>query len=576
MASGHLDPQAPPFLLDPTEDVRARLSKDYANLITGEKSAIQNLVDLNLFILDKYRSLDLAAHDLMADVKTANAKIHDLEREISFMKQENLLLKNQIALTEDATRTLFLRVEGLHEKNGENLLTYVASTLSRTGISCSADDIDYVKRIGKFKPGSARPVLVKFLKESKRNLILYNRANLNWNSNSLIWINDDVSDHTRRQRKTVRDIAAYAKSIGLNDLKVHGDGLIVDGDKFKHQDLDLLPPYISIEIAKQPSNESDLYFQSEHSPLSNFYATPIDDGFGICYTSAEQFFQHKKALFHNYSQTASKILKNRDPYELKRLGNLVQTTQEWRDTEESIMSNIIHSKFTQNPHLADILLNTGTLHLHEASADRKWATGAELASKALQSGSWPGSDRMGYLLENLRAELRGENSANPDNPPPQSPLPPETDDLTPMPEDGEGPESTSQSPHSLNQSSQTTTTHPPSQPTHSEYAPPDLPHSGSPIHSALSSTPAPALPIPPLMQTQTRNHSATPHTPTQYRPPVGRKSLPRTSVATQQVNTTFGARFNSSRRSQPFTSDRAPIRRSARISQSTAFPSSQP
>lgn len=588
MATGGLDPQAPPFLSSPTEDIKARLTKDYSNLLTGDRTAIQNIVDLNIFLLNKCQIFKDTACDLADELNSLRAKTHELDRELSFMRQENILLKNQIALTEDATRTLFLRVEGLHEKNGENLMTYVASTLSRTGISCSYDDLDYARRIGKFKQGSTRPVLVKFVREYKRNLILYNRANLNRNSNSLIWINDDVSDHTRRQRKTVRDIATYAKSIGQTDLKIHGDGLIIDGGKYKHQDLDLLPPHLSIAIAKQPSNETDLYFQSEFSPLSNFFAASIDDGYGICYTSAEQFFQHKKALFHSYSQTANKILKNRDPYELKRLGNLIQTNQEWRQTEESVMTNILRSKFTQNPDLTQILLNTGTLHLHEASADHKWATGAELASKALQQGSWPGSDRMGFLLENIRAELRGEPIVDPTPPSPDSPsplTPLEGDELSPMPDEVDDPAlpahpmapATSTSPP-LSSTSTITSAPPPLPATYATIASPN--HSNTNSQQNIpppSQSPTPS--IPPLMQTDLHKPSTPkslpPHHPL---PPTDRKLPPGTSVTNQQTNTFFGARFNPRRRksSQPFTSDRAPVRRSARISQSTPFPSSQP
>lgn len=296
MATGDLNPQAPPFLLDPTDDIRARLSKDFNGLTSGDETSIQNIVALNLYLLGKTKFFENTSSDLIAELKSVHKKTQELDRELRFIKQENLLLKQQIALREDATRILYLRVEGLFEQNGENLLTYVASTLSRTGISCSTDDIDYDKRLGKHKQGSTRPVIVKFLREYKRNLILYNRANLNRNSNSLIWINDDVSDYTRRQRKTVRDIAAYAKSIGQSDLRVHSDGLVIGNGKYKHQDLDLIPPHLSIENAKQPSNDTDLYFQSEYSPLSNFFYSPILDGSGIYYTSAEQYFQHKKAL----------------------------------------------------------------------------------------------------------------------------------------------------------------------------------------------------------------------------------------------------------------------------------------
>lgn len=374
--SPQLNPQAPPFTHDPTEDIRARLTNDFCGLPTGDKAALQNIVDLNVYLLARVKDWDSINGYLKSELKSAQLKISNLVHELTYMRHEYSLLKQQLALTEDATRILFLRVEGLYENNGENLLTYVTSMLSRTGISCTVNDIDYVKRTGKRKQGSTRPVLVKFLNEYKRNMILYNRSNLNRNSNSLIWINDDVSDFTRRQRKTVRDIAAIAKTAGHTDLKVHGDGLVVGNGKFKHQDLDLLPSHLSVANAKQPSNETDLYFQSEHSPFFNFFSSPIYDGFGTSYNSAEQFFQHKKASFHGYIYTASKIMLTRDPYELKRLGNLVQMTQEWKDTEEDIMLNILRSKFTQNP--------TSSLTLTNYIC-----TKPQLTSNGLQGPNWP-------------------------------------------------------------------------------------------------------------------------------------------------------------------------------------------
>lgn len=199
MATGDLNPQAAPFLQNPADDIRSRLLNDFNGLHTGDNTAIQSIVDLNLYLLTKVRHCDNVNDDLIMEVKIAREKIQRFEHDLVYLNQENTLLKQQLALTEDATRTLYLRVEGLFEKNGENLLTYIASTLSRTGIARSTDDIDYVKRIGKCKQNSARPVLVKFIREYKRNLILYNRANLNRNSNSLIGINDDVSDYIYSQ-----------------------------------------------------------------------------------------------------------------------------------------------------------------------------------------------------------------------------------------------------------------------------------------------------------------------------------------------------------------------------------------
>lgn len=431
-----LDPQAPPFLSNPSEDLRSGLTKDLEGFLKGDPQALTNIVDLNLYYLKMIHPYEAKIARLECDTHPVQAQIRNRERELILANHENRLLKQQIALVEDASKILSLRIAGLHKRSGENLVTYVASTLSRTGVSCSYEDIDYAKRIGKYKPGSTCPILVKFIRESKRNLILYNRANLNCNANTLVWINDDVSNFTRRQRKTVRDIAAYAKSQGTTDLKIHGDGLVLGNGKYKHQDLDLLPAHLSISKAKQIADDSDLYFQSEYSPLSNFYPCTIYDENDVYFNCAEQLFQHKKAIHHNFLFTADKIMLTRDPYELKRLGNQLPTSQTWLQEEEAIMTDILRDKFTQNGDLAGVLIATGNLHLHEATADSKWSTGAELSSKAVINGIWQGSDVMGSLLEVIRSELREGT----DTPPQHSQPPPlegDDDDILPMPDEGE-------------------------------------------------------------------------------------------------------------------------------------------
>lgn len=161
-----------------------------------------------------------------------------------------------------------LRLEGLSESLNNNLPNHVAQTLSKTGIIGELTDIDYVKRIGKFKEATTRPILVRFLREGKRNSVFYNRANINKNrarGDPLLWLNDNISDKTRRNRKTVRDIATLAKQVGTN-VKVHDDGIIVDNNKFRHQDLDLLPPKISVAKAKSREESTRIYFQGDRVP----------------------------------------------------------------------------------------------------------------------------------------------------------------------------------------------------------------------------------------------------------------------------------------------------------------------
>lgn len=88
----------------------------------------------------------------------------------------------------------------------------------------------------------------------------------------------------------------------------------------------------------------------------------------------------------------------RSPYEHKRLGNLIDPTQQWRDTEANCMSELLLYKYSQNPILADQLVNTGQKRLHEALADQKWATGSELASRATRKGTWSGGGSTGSTL----------------------------------------------------------------------------------------------------------------------------------------------------------------------------------
>lgn len=431
-----LNPLAPPFPANSPEYLKQIVQSDFANMINGDQKALANIVELNLFLLNKIEEYE--ARIISNESYSLYAKrISVLEYDIRMLNEENTLLKQKLAQNEDATHLMYLRIEGLPEARNENILTNVATTLSRTGTQCNASDIDYARRIGKFKSGSIRPIMVRFFSEAKRNSILYNRANLNKNAEKLIWINDEVSDLTRRKRKITRDVATLAKQQGIEGVRVHGDGVVIGSHKYKHCDLDLLPEELSVGKAKTREEEEDVYFQSEDSFLSNFFPCKITDPDGSVYNCAEQAYQHKKAVACGSPQTADKIFKQRDPYEIKRLGKQVSSNSEWLSQEESIMSAILTEKFKQNDNLCALLVDTDNKRLHEASNDNKWAMGAELSSKAVASGTWSGADLMGRLLEGIRASFMGDDIHS-DIPPLEGDDDDQViDDFSPMP-DGEG------------------------------------------------------------------------------------------------------------------------------------------
>lgn len=249
-----LNPLATPF--KSSLDRASELKSDYTKLITGDVSAIAKLTDLNIYFLEKLAHLEnTISQRLLTDFRK---KIVNLERDIGYLNRENYDLRQKIALVEDSSKILYLRLEGLHENDQMNLFDLVATTLALTGVCCSASDLDSVYRIGKPKPDGPRPIIIRFVKQSKRDAILYNRINLNKNSEgaSPLWLNDEVSDITNRNRKTVRDVAENAKNLGFNDIKIHGDGLIIGTAKIKHQDLDLLPPLLTVACAKTIQTET--------------------------------------------------------------------------------------------------------------------------------------------------------------------------------------------------------------------------------------------------------------------------------------------------------------------------------
>lgn len=439
-----LNPLVAPF--SPASDRKSELEAAFLNLSKGDKQSCSKLADMNLFLLDKISNLEnLLTQRLLTDFRV---RITNLEREVGFLTQENWDLRQRLAIVDDSTKTMFLRLEGLQENDQQPLINYVAETLAKIGISCSPDDLDSVRSLGKHKPSASRPILIKFNRLAKRDAIFFNRANINGNdpqhsqNPNLLWINDEVSDLTRHNRKSVRDVANLANQIGIPDVKIHGDGLIIGNTKYKHTDLDLLPPLLTVACAKTIHLDQHIYFQSEYSPFSNFYLSPFEDASSQLFQSVEQAFQYRKALHHNSMQIAVKILAIRDPYKHKRLGNLITPDQQWRDRESNDMAELLSYKFTQNPSLTALLINTGLRHLHEASADSKWAIGSSLSSKAVRDYNWTGADLLGQTLEGVRNSIllhrlgSSPTTASSQSQPTHTQSSPHPDDdLTPMPDD---------------------------------------------------------------------------------------------------------------------------------------------
>lgn len=123
--------------------------------------------------------------------------------------------------------------------------------------------------------------------------------------------------------------------------------------------------------------------------------------------STEQCYQYSKALFENEDDLANEIPMLTDPYECKRLAADLETTEEWVQKRDEVMSTIIKEKFTQNDDMRDILLNTGNSVLYEAMTDQYWGIRSTLFAKSTYQETGKGQNRLGLMLMALRTELGG-------------------------------------------------------------------------------------------------------------------------------------------------------------------------
>ncbi len=127
------------------------------------------------------------------------------------------------------------------------------------------------------------------------------------------------------------------------------------------------------------------------------------------YNCAEQYMMHQKALLFKDEESAQRILGSFSPMEEKRIGREVKGFKHeiWVPAREKVVYQGNHAKFTQNPALLRILMETKGTTLVEASPyDTIWGIGlAEDELDAWNEKHWRGQNLLGKILTQLREDL---------------------------------------------------------------------------------------------------------------------------------------------------------------------------
>ena len=382
-----------------------RENKEASNALTAQTN--KDLAEI--------KDLLKIAHDKQQAVRR---KLLVAELNLKAVTALNNKLNERLNELENQSKICNIRLDGKAEEEGEDLISYINDlALFLNHNSQSGPKLVSVYRMGKKptyagaainntgrRPYRPRTILITFSSISDRNTFYFARTKLKGSLDyGGIYLNDDVTVDTRKAREDYRSVAALARLNGVA-VKIHSDGVVLDGTKYKLFEADSLPPCYSLAKAKTLEFGGEIFFQSRHSFLSNFHDAPIlyrDQ----MYPTAEHLYQAEKCLEASENGNHGKILLAATPLEAKRIGDLVNETAEWRQNKEQIMTRIVDLKFDQNPILAELLIKTGEKTLNEATSNTFFGIGATLHSKEIKEKSYRGSNKLGQIIMAKRQRL---------------------------------------------------------------------------------------------------------------------------------------------------------------------------
>lgn len=135
----------------------------------------------------------------------------------------------------------------------------------------------------------------------------------------------------------------------------------------------------------------------DYYEFSNFYPASIRIN-GKLWPTTEHYFQAMK--FKN-PVLQERVCKCKTPSEAAKLGRdrSLPLRADWESVKEGFMKKALIAKFSQHDDLKFMLLSTKNAHIVEASPiDGYWGWGDDKKGK----------NRLGYLLMEVREELRAE------------------------------------------------------------------------------------------------------------------------------------------------------------------------
>ena len=172
------------------------------------------------------------------------------------------------------------------------------------------------------------------------------------------------------------------------------------------------------KIAKNDSTGEIIGFHLPDEPygyFSNWFPAEFTYA-GVRYNCVEQYMMAQKVHYGGRYDLYEKIMQSRDPQTIKNYAGkesfpeFAPIKDFWDRNCRYIVKRGVKAKFAQNPELLQKLLDTQNALLAEcAGHDRIWGIGINLHDSSWHDVSnWRGSNYLGIILMEIRAELRNE------------------------------------------------------------------------------------------------------------------------------------------------------------------------
>lgn len=297
-----------------------------------------------------------------------------------------------------------LIMEGFEELPQEDLKERVLQFLTHFVPFFHPSWLSITYRLGKFSDSFyPRKVLLSFISlEAKEHVLsqagVIARAGF---PGKRIFINEDISEETKRKRADIRKYAAFLGEKGIPATQ-KGDGIVINDCFHTLEDLKHMPNGLSLKDSRTHIKGKYWAFQSVYSPLSNLYPCRIKRN-GIQYASAEHAYQHAKAVENRDYIRARAILAQPSSHEALSIAKGIKTDSLWLENRQLlVMEEILRLKKEQCPEFASELADSANHILVEYTRSHFWGSGSTTDLDHIATGAYRGLNHLGRLLAKIR------------------------------------------------------------------------------------------------------------------------------------------------------------------------------